>query len=102
MQIFYFFLNLSKNVELVTTKEILTETKNLYENIYKKKHYIINSNDFFNISDIKQLTGDGNDSCEGKFSIAECGLALLYISNGLTTVVFLDLLERYKTFFMLI
>ena len=38
---------IKNNVEIVTTKEILTETKSFYENIYKKKDNIIDNDNFF-------------------------------------------------------
>ena len=52
--------NISKliknNTEIVKTKDILTETKQFYENIYKKNNNVINNEDFFNTTDLKQLT----------------------------------------------
>ena len=94
--------NISKliknNIEIVKTKDILTETKQFYENIYKKNNNVINNDDFFNNTNLKQLTDDQKYSCEGKLSVNECGLALLNMNNnkspgsdGLTT-------EFYKIF----
>ena len=94
--------NISKliknNVELVKTKDILTETKDFFEKVYKKNNSVINNDDFFNNSFLKQLTDNQKDSCEGKLNINECGLALLNMKNnkspgsdGLTT-------EFYKIF----
>ena len=94
--------NISKliknDIEIVKTKDILTETKQFYENIYKKNTNIINNEFFFNNLNLKQLDDKQKQRCEGKLTVHECSLALLNMNNnkspgsdGLTT-------EFYKIF----
>ena len=68
--------------EINKTADILKETKTFYENFYKKKNNVFNSDTFFEKLKLKQLTDIQRNSCEGKLIMHECAAALKEMKNN--------------------
>ena len=103
--------NISKLIqndkEINKTADILRETKTFYENIYKKKNNVLNSDTFFEKIKLKQLTDIQRNSCEGKLNMHECATALKEMKNnkspgsdGLTTEFFKIFWNDLKVFYL--
>ena len=94
-------------MEINKTKDILSETKSFYQNIYKQNKNITDNTDFFNEINLNVLSDEKKNQCEGKLSEYKCAMPLKGMNNnkspgsdGLTTEFFKIFWNTIKTFYL--